>query len=227
MPISHKTATKKKTAKRPAKKAAKRTAKRPSKKSKTTQKANKKSKSTSRPAAKRASPQAATSPVPSSVTRAPNDDTAGITDADLQAATGVTTSSSTPPSAASSRKPDRNVVARRRRQALELRKSGLSYHVISKSLGVSETTARRDVDIALKTTIGTDDLSQPWLELERLEMACSAIARSVRDGDHASIDRWLRLSDARRKILDQARKSARSSMALPFKVFVDVEIERV
>jgi hypothetical protein len=98
----------------------------------------------------------------------------------------------------------REAAMRRRFQALELRKAGMSFAAIAGALGVSASQASRDVKAALITVKKADKLHTAhlrMLESERLDTATVAIAKQVKQGDPAAIDRWLKLSDARRKLL--------------------------
>ncbi|MGL5923837.1 hypothetical protein [Chroococcidiopsis sp.] len=94
--------------------------------------------------------------------------------------------------------------AERRQQSMHLRKMGKSYRAIGKELGISEAQAHRDVVFVIKSiTALTQDSAREHqaLELERLEMAMSAIASSVEKGHLQAIDRWVRLCESRRKLL--------------------------
>jgi DNA-binding transcriptional MerR regulator len=97
----------------------------------------------------------------------------------------------------------------RQRQALELRKAGVSFVKIAELLGY-RAGAFEAVKAALKRTLQqpADDLRK--LEGERLDMAMQAIAARVRQGDLGAIDRWLRCCESRRKLdgLDAPQKHA-------------------
>lgn len=90
----------------------------------------------------------------------------------------------------------------RQRQALELRKAGVSYTVIADKLGYrSGSGAHAAVGAALKKTLQepADDLRT--LELERLDVAHLAIWQQVRSGNQGAIDRYLKIAERRAKLL--------------------------
>ena len=59
------------------------------------------------------------------------------------------------------------------------------------------------------------------LELERTDLMLRVLARRVRQGDEAAIDRWVRLCDLRRKLLGlDARGEAVSQPAIKY---IDLE----
>lgn len=99
----------------------------------------------------------------------------------------------------------RRLTAKQREvKALELRLAGGTYDQIAEAMGISRTGAYKAVARAL------DRLNQQSLEdaerlrrleLERLERATLAIAQRVKEGHLRSIDRWIRLSESRRKLL--------------------------
>ena len=94
--------------------------------------------------------------------------------------------------------------AERRIKSLELRKNGATYRQIGVALGVSYETAHRDVmrelaALAAQAHGHAEDLRA--LETERLDMVLLSLAKSVRDGNLGAIDRWVRVSESRRKLL--------------------------
>lgn len=92
----------------------------------------------------------------------------------------------------------------RRHQALELRKFGLSYSAIGERLGVTANTACRYVKKEIEAINKLNNESAEELrrmELERLDLAMSAIAPQVRKGNLGAVDRWLRISERRSKLL--------------------------
>jgi len=92
----------------------------------------------------------------------------------------------------------------REAQALELRKAGASFPAIGQALGISDEGARKAVSRALaRIAQQTDEAAAELraLELERLDMAQLAIARQVQQGNFGAIDRWIRLSERRAKLL--------------------------
>lgn len=87
---------------------------------------------------------------------------------------------------------------------MELRKRGASYRRIAAELGVSHTQARDDVFEALADLAAhTRDKAAEYraLELERLELPMEALAPDVERGDKDAIDRWVKLSESRRRLL--------------------------
>jgi prolyl-tRNA synthetase len=98
----------------------------------------------------------------------------------------------------------KETAAERRVKALALRKMRKSYREIGKALGVSYKTVERDVKAALAdltkaSESEAEDLRA--LELASLDAAAAAIAKMVLAGNLAAIDRWLKLSESRRKLL--------------------------
>lgn len=92
----------------------------------------------------------------------------------------------------------------RKTRAFEYHKRGHTYRRIAKKLGVSHVQVFRDVQEILATarkecSQSAEDLIS--MELERLDMAMTAIAPMVDQGDVKGIDRWIRISESRRKLL--------------------------
>lgn len=99
----------------------------------------------------------------------------------------------------------------RRQKALQYRKAGASYRAIACRVRdeldlpkYDESQAHRDVRAALDelvrlTRLDAEEYRQ--LELERLDLALKAIASQVQQGNLFAVDRWLRLSESRRKLL--------------------------
>lgn len=104
-------------------------------------------------------------------------------------------------------------IADRQQRALQLRKTGASYRAIAVAIAQDskyavpkycESQAYRDVAEVLQSIIETTQLDAEacrTLELEKLDMAQLAIANQVRTGDYKAIDRWLRISERRSKLL--------------------------
>ena len=91
----------------------------------------------------------------------------------------------------------------RRVKALELRKRGASYRDIGDALGVSHTTAAKDVKKALAQLNKQEAVSAEQyrrLSAERINVARIAIAHRVMQGDLPSIDRWLKLNEQEIKL---------------------------
>jgi hypothetical protein len=98
----------------------------------------------------------------------------------------------------------RETAAARRQQALEWRKSGLSYRAIGEKLGVSEKTAYEDVQTALAHLAELEQASAEeyrTLELMRLDMALLALAPKMKLGDPQVVNAWVKVSESRRKLL--------------------------
>ena len=123
-------------------------------------------------------------------------------------------------------KPETHELAERRVRALELRKMGWTYQSIGKALNVSTTQARRDVRRVLDKRIKHDQgnvAEQRQLELERVEMVLTSLAKKVREGDTAAIDRWLKASDIRRRLL--GLDADKDGSTAPVIKFLDLSIE--
>jgi len=116
----------------------------------------------------------------------------------------------------------RETAAERRVKALELRKQGQSYRAIAAQLGINERTAHTDVQRALRALAALEQASAAeyrTMELERLDTLTVEAARVLSathplvsggkvlrdvtdDGPKlAAIDRLLRISESRRKLL--------------------------
>lgn len=98
----------------------------------------------------------------------------------------------------------KEVAQDRRAKALDLRKAGLSYRAIGTQLGVSEKTAHQDVQrevqrIAARNSESAAELRA--LELERLDYYAARIAQQVAQGHLGALDRALRISERRAKLL--------------------------
>lgn len=109
----------------------------------------------------------------------------------------------------------------KQRQALELRKAGVSYVAIAERLGYrGPSGAHAAVRAGLKKTLQepADELRQ--LEVERLDAALLAIWPQVKQGNHGAIDRALRIMERRAKLLglDAPAKSDITSGGVPIKV---------
>lgn len=106
----------------------------------------------------------------------------------------------------------RLTAAERKQKALELRKACASYQAIGDALGVSKQQAHRYVTAALESIrIETAEEAENLrtIELERIDslfLECYALAKK---GDLPAVDRCIRLSERRCKILglDAATRS--------------------
>ena len=104
---------------------------------------------------------------------------------------------------------------------------GLTYQSIGQALGMSATQARRDVGRVLEERIEHDQdhvAQQRQLELERIEMVLTSLAQKVRDGDTAAIDRWLKASDIRRRLL--GLDANKDQTVTPQIKFLDLSVEQ-
>lgn len=95
-------------------------------------------------------------------------------------------------------------IAEKRQKCLELRKFGASFRSISEQQGISLGQVHKYVSDALAeinqlTATNAEELRQ--LELQRLDTATLAIAKLVKQGDLRAVDRWLRISERRSKLL--------------------------
>jgi len=91
-----------------------------------------------------------------------------------------------------------------RLKALQLRKAGLSYEVIGRQLHCTKQNAYRLVKSALESTRKqcseeTENLRQ--LEVERLDAMLASLWTPASRGDHASIDRVVKLMERRARLL--------------------------
>jgi len=100
------------------------------------------------------------------------------------------------------RKPTEVEDAEKTRQALELRKAGLTYEAIASRLGYANRSgAFKSVERGLRSILRepADDLRT--LELERLDTVQVGLWQKARTGDVQSIDRLLRIMERRAKLL--------------------------
>lgn len=98
-----------------------------------------------------------------------------------------------------------NVTAREReREAIDLRRAGLSYSAIGRRLGCGSSTAHRAVSACLDRVVQQSVESARYLlqlELERLDELHAAIWDSAAGGNLGAIDRLLKISDRRCRLL--------------------------
>lgn len=95
-------------------------------------------------------------------------------------------------------------ILERQRQALQLRKNGVSYRLIGDQLSISHVQAQRDIKAALE--LSRKDVRQEAetyraLELERLDDMLFNINNQVRSGHLGAIDRALKIMERRAKLL--------------------------
>ncbi len=96
------------------------------------------------------------------------------------------------------------VIEERRGKALDLRRSGASLRRIAAQLGVSHEQIRLDIQGALSEAIKENVNNAEHLrtmELERLDDMLLRISKQVSDGHLGAIDRALRISEQRAKLL--------------------------
>ncbi len=94
--------------------------------------------------------------------------------------------------------------AERRIKALESRKEGKSYEAIAVELGVSRSQVRKDVEAALAPINGYEREMASALrqaESQRLDWAAEVIKPQVADGNLRAVDRWIRVSAQRARLL--------------------------
>lgn len=105
--------------------------------------------------------------------------------------------------AVNTNKPDPKIsAAERQRQALELRKAGLSYDLIARRLNYrSRSGAYKAVQTALKKMLRepADELRQ--LELERLDAMLLGLWPQAQRGNQGAVDRVLKIMERRAKLL--------------------------
>jgi len=90
----------------------------------------------------------------------------------------------------------------RQRQALELRLSGATLDVIAKELHFRHPSGvAYAVEAALKRTLEPAANEVRKIEIARLDRALLSIWRSVLNGHHGAIDRYLKISDRRARLL--------------------------
>lgn len=99
------------------------------------------------------------------------------------------------------RTPDADQIGRER-EALELRRAGVTYDVIAERLMyANKGGAHKAVQRALKRTLQEPADELRALELDRLERLQVAVWPKAMRGDVASIDRVLRIAERRSKLL--------------------------
>jgi len=130
--------------------------------------------------------------------------------------------------------------AERRAYVLAQRKGGYTYAQIARMAiekfkenklpaGWDERYAYKDVQRELQrlreeTKEEAADLVQ--LEIERLDAALKAVAPKVQQGHLGAIDRWIRLSESRRKLLGlDAPERQKIDGALVMRVIYDSEVK--
>lgn len=91
-----------------------------------------------------------------------------------------------------------------RTQGLAMRLAGYTFTQIGDNLGITDSAAHKLIMKALdETAVSNADQATALrqLEIERLDRAGVAIEKAVRDGHLGAIDRWIRISERRSKLL--------------------------
>ena len=91
--------------------------------------------------------------------------------------------------------------AERMKQALQLRRAGATVPGIADVLGVNKSTISRDLQQAYKELYHEDAKQLVDLEVSRFEEAHRAIWPKVKQGHLGAIDRFVKLSESRRRLL--------------------------
>ena len=87
-------------------------------------------------------------------------------------------------------------------KALDMRRRQMIYDDIAKELGVSCSYAHELVQDGLRMLVpieAAEDLRK--IEAERLDKIRGSLYPAALDGDHAAVDRWLKVSESLRKLL--------------------------
>jgi hypothetical protein len=94
--------------------------------------------------------------------------------------------------------------ADRRNKTFELRRSGATYRAITTELGISPSAAFIDVKTVMSELKKLDiEEAEDYrtMELERLDAIQLALMPEVNQGNFKAIDRYLRISESRCKLL--------------------------
>ena len=117
-------------------------------------------------------------------------------------------------------------VAEKRLLAIQLKAMGYNYLEIGKKLGVSNVTASKYVHKAIeernaKQADATEDLIN--IEIERLDSMLKAISQQVSKGHLGAIDKAIKISQERRKLLglDAPKKLANADGDDLFSGFIE------
>lgn len=96
--------------------------------------------------------------------------------------------------------PDEIARRERQREVLRLRTAGRSLQQIADTLGISKSTAYKDVVRSLRRI--TEEPAEEYLtlELQRLDAMIDALWPRVQDGDDNAIDRILKIQNQRAKL---------------------------
>jgi DNA-binding NarL/FixJ family response regulator len=117
----------------------------------------------------------------------------------------------------------------RRAEVFRLKKSGKTNKQIAEELGVTTSTVGADVKIVLKKLQQEQvEDANLWrvMELERLDDIMTVLDVAVKKGDLAAIDRYLRVSQARRELLGLDAPE-NSHLAIDLKNLSDDELKKI
>ena len=96
----------------------------------------------------------------------------------------------------------RATAAERRKQALELRRAGLTYDEIAATVGyTNKSAACKAVKAAIADITRESAQELLSLELERLDDMQAGLYKGARSGDPAAVDRVLKIIDQRARFL--------------------------
>lgn len=126
--------------------------------------------------------------------------------------------------------PRRLKTAEQRSIALALRLAGATFEQIGQKLGITDSAAHKLVkkalaDNATTTNDQTDTLRQ--IEIERLDMALLAIAQQVKAGNLGAIDRWVKISESRRRLMGLDAPTKASNQNWDMSTFSDEELAQI
>jgi len=115
------------------------------------------------------------------------------------------------------------IAAERERDALELRKTGMTYEQIAKKLEMSSTGAYKCVSRALErleAETGEKANEVRKLELERLDVMLAGVWKKAQAGNVYAVDRVLRIQERRSKYLGLDAQEESQVLAPPVINFV-------
>jgi len=106
------------------------------------------------------------------------------------------------PSPSKARAAQRKLEAlQKRNQALDLRLFGFTYQQIADKLGYTKQAAFKAISAALDAIPRENADRLRALEVDRLDRMLAILAKRVTTGDLGAIDRWLRISERRCRLL--------------------------
>jgi hypothetical protein len=93
-------------------------------------------------------------------------------------------------------------VVDKEQQVLMLRRQGYTWDAISQRVGYSSPSSSRDAFLRASNRLIRDDLDEVrQLEIDRLDIALSAIWNQIEDGDLMAINTMLKIMERRSKML--------------------------